>query len=147
MNSNLTVKNNVVVMILSAAIGAAIYVLSDPAPQVPMLVGGGFGVVVGLFQARSAAAAPRAFRRAVTAPDIRDALKMSSAGRISIALHWTAMLATIGAAIWIGRPVVGTLGGWAAYETLRRVGAMRGFILLSHPTESPGKAPTVPDPD
>ncbi len=138
MHSSLTVKNNLIVMVISAAIAAAVYFTSNPPPTEPMLVGAGFGLIVGIFQARSAAATPKAFRRAVDGSDIRDALKSSPAGKTSITLHWIAMLATIGTAIWIDKPLVGTLGGWAAYEVLRRLASMKALAMLGQATDESG---------
>lgn len=138
MHSSLTVKNNLTVTVIAAAIAAAVYFMSNPSPIEPMLVGAGFGLIVGIFQSRSAAATPKAFRRAVDGSDIRDALKSSPAGKTSIALHWIAMLATIGAAVWIGKPLVGTLGGWAAYEVLRRLASLKGLSLLAQATDESG---------
>lgn len=138
MHGSLTVKNNLIVLMISAAIAAAVYFLSNPSPTEPMLGGAGFGLIVGLFQARSAAATPKAFRRAVDGSDIRDALKSSQAGKTSIALHWLAMLATIGTAVWIGRPLVGTLGGWATYEVLRRLASMNALSMLGQAPDESG---------
>ncbi len=138
MHSSLTVKNNVIVMVISAGVAAAVYLLSSPLPTVPMLVGAGSGFLVGIFQARSAAATPKAFQRAVDGADIRDALKSSPAGNTAITLHWIAMVATIGTAVWIGKPLAGTLGGWATYEVFRRLALLKSLSMLGRTAPQPG---------
>jgi len=152
MHASLRTKNNLVGLVVSGMIAAAVWIFSSPRPVAPILIGGFFGLVVGLLQDRSSRVVPEAFRRAAIGADVRDALKSNRAGRAAIKVHWIATLVTIVAAIWVGKPLVGTIGGWALYACTRHLVVLPAVITLNRKEDAAGlpapesKSNTTPPP-
>ena len=121
-------------LILTWIAWTAVTVVVARAAVLPsFLVGAVFGVGAGLLQSRALKANPAAFSAAVTAFDVRRALRATRAGTLAIALGWLCALALVGIAMLSGfgiRTIAVWFGGYAAFMLVRDLLAHHSLVAV-----------------
>ena len=121
-------------LILAWLAWTAVTVAVTRAAVVPsFLVGAAFGVGAGFLQSRALKANPAAFSAAVTAFDVRRALRATRVGTLAIALGWLCALALVGIAMLSGfgiRTIAVWFGGYAAFMLVRDLLAHRSLVAV-----------------
>jgi hypothetical protein len=130
MHATLRLLPNLGMMAAWLVVAIAAWIMSQPAPLVPVVLGAGFGVVIGFLQARSIRSSARAFQGAATAVDVRRALTSTAHGRRAIQVQWAGALLLLVAAVLIRNPLGGFVAGYAAFMFARDLVSLNEVIAL-----------------
>lgn len=134
MHATLSPRTNIMAIAVSASVAFIALMLSRPIPLVPEAAGAGVGILVGIFQGRGLRRSADRLLHVETALDIRRVLMSTPSGKASIYLQWAGAFLVLYLSFWVGSPVGGAFGGYAALMCVRDLTAFPAVISLGSNT-------------
>jgi membrane protease YdiL (CAAX protease family) len=138
MHKSLTLRNNLLIILVWAAVVSA-FIFASAHPNKPLMLGVGafFGVVAGIFQLRAIQESKDKFLTAKTALEVRAAMTSSTAGRLALYTLYLVFVILLLTA-FSQKEVIGfgLIAGYAAFALARDCIALQGCISLQRATET-----------
>lgn len=133
MHSTLKIKTNIILTLLWLAITLILFILLKPYPYILLIFGSGFGFVCGVLQYLSFNEAKNKLKEANTLIEVRNALKSTRYGKISIYALWFSniMLVIITLLFSNNNPVIGIIVGYFSLMLIREIITLKPTFELS----------------